>query len=172
MKVLILMGSKSDKNKMMPAKVILDKINVSCEMRISSAHRTPERTCKLVSQAEKEGCEVFLCGAGMAAHLAGSVAAHTTKPVIGVPLTSDASPLQGVDALYSTVQMPSGMPVATVAINRADNAAWLAIQILALKDSVLDAYLKTTRYGNITKIEKADDELQKELADAGGKETT
>jgi len=115
--VLIIMGSGSDEKKMSLAKEVLDKCNVPSsstifEYRISSAHRTPDRTREIVWKAEEAGCKVIICGAGMAAHLAGAVASATILPVIGVPLTSDASPLFGIDALLSTVQMPPGIPVA------------------------------------------------------------
>src|SRR5665647_1803852 len=130
--VVIIMGSNSDSEKMLPAIEVFRKLSIDYAIRIASAHRTPEYLDEVVREMEKAGCKVFICAAGMAAHLAGAVAAKTIKPVIGVPLTSKASPLSGMDALLSTVQMPSGMPVATVAIDGAKNAAWLAAQILSL----------------------------------------
>jgi len=163
--VVILIGSDSDIEKMFPAKEFLDGLGVSCIMRITSAHRTVERTKKIVREAEKNGCKIFLCGAGMAAHLAGAVAAQTIKLVIGVPLTSGASPLGGVDALLSTVQMPSGMPVATVAINGAKNAAVLAAQILALNDPALTRKLIDVRKKAANAIEAADAKLQQKIKD-------
>ncbi|MBU4484052.1 5-(carboxyamino)imidazole ribonucleotide mutase [bacterium] len=134
--VLIIMGSDSDLKVMESAKSILDEFNVSSEMHISSAHRTPERTAQMASGARDKGVKIIIAGAGMAAHLAGVIAAHTTLPVIGVPL--DAS-LGGIDAYLSTLQMPPGVPVATMSIGKAGakNAALLAVQILALSDAEL-----------------------------------
>jgi len=132
--VLILMGSDSDLPVMEEAKLVLDKFGIASEMRISSAHRSPSRTLKLASEAAGRGIRIVIAGAGMAAHLAGVVASHTTLPVIGVPMPGGA--LNGVDALYSTVQMPGGIPVATMAIGKAGakNAGLFALQILALND--------------------------------------
>jgi 5-(carboxyamino)imidazole ribonucleotide mutase len=127
----ILMGSDSDLPVMEKAGEVLDEMGVSYEMDICSAHRLPDKTAKYAKTARERGIEVIIAGAGMAAHLAGVVAAHTTLPVIGVPMKSGA--LSGVDALYSTVQMPSGIPVATVAIDGAKNAAYLACSILSIK---------------------------------------
>lgn len=136
-RVLILMGSDSDLPVLQAAEDVFLKMEVPYDLRVSSAHRSPERTVSLVKEAEAKGVKVFLCAAGMAAHLAGVVASKTTKPVIGIPV--DASPLHGMDALLSTVQMPPGIPVATVAVGKAGaaNAAWLACQILALGDASL-----------------------------------
>jgi len=142
-KVLILMGSKSDMPVMEPCSAVLDEFDVSCKVLVRSAHRTPDATVQAIRDAESAGCQVFICGAGMAAHLAGMVAAHTVRPVIGVPLAS--GPLEGKDALYSTVMMPPGIPVATVGINGAKNAALLAIQILALSDEAIRSSLKNSR---------------------------
>ncbi|UCD34722.1 MAG: 5-(carboxyamino)imidazole ribonucleotide mutase [Nitrospiraceae bacterium] len=141
-KVLILMGSDSDMPVMEGCSGMLEEFNIPWHMTVSSAHRTPERTLKLVRDAEKNGVAVIVAGAGAAAHLAGVIAAHTTLPVIGVPI--DSSPLKGVDALYATVQMPPGIPVATMAIGRAGarNAAIFAAQILGLKDRKIAAALK------------------------------
>ena len=124
--VVILMGSKSDEEKVSPCVDVLKSLGVSCFITVSSAHRTPERTEELVRRYEAEGTRVFICAAGMAAHLAGAVAARTTRPVIGIPVSSAA--LCGMDALFATVQMPPGFPVATVATDKAGarNAAWLA----------------------------------------------
>ncbi len=136
-KVLILMGSDSDLPVMQETAKILDAFTVPYTMTVASAHRTPERTLKLIREAEKNGCEVIIGGAGMAAHLPGVIASHTTLPVIGVPL--DSSSLNGLDALLSIVQMPPGIPVATVAVGKAGarNAGILAVQIMARKDAAL-----------------------------------
>jgi phosphoribosylaminoimidazole carboxylase PurE protein len=133
-RVLILFGSDSDRAVMEEAAKVLESFGVASRMETASAHRSPDRVRELVRGAPGQGIQVFIAGAGMANHLAGAVAAHTTLPVIGVPL--GGSPLSGVDALYSTVQMPAGVPVATVAIGSAGakNAAVLAVQILALGD--------------------------------------
>lgn len=135
--VLILMGSESDRVTMSAAAEMLDRLGVSYRVEISSAHRQPARTRELVEQATTEGTKIFICGAGMAAHLAGVVASLTDRPVIGVPLPG--SELNGFDALLSTVQMPRGVPVATVAVGKhgAANAAILAAQILAVADDHL-----------------------------------
>jgi len=127
----ILIGSESDLPVMEKAAEVLREMEVSCEIDICSAHRLPEKTAQYAKTARERGIEVLIAGAGMAAHLAGVLAAHTTLPVIGVPLKSGA--LEGVDALYSTVQMPPGSPVATVGIDGAKNAAYLACQILSIK---------------------------------------
>jgi 5-(carboxyamino)imidazole ribonucleotide mutase len=127
----ILMGSESDLPVMEKAAEVLKEMGVSYEIDISSAHRLPEKTANYARMARNRGMEVLIAGAGMAAHLAGVMAAHTTLPVIGVPLKSGA--LEGVDALYSTVQMPPGIPVATVGIDGAKNAAYLACEILSIK---------------------------------------
>ena len=127
----ILMGSDSDLPVMEKAAEVLKEMGVSYEVEISSAHRLPEKTANYARRARKRGIEVLIAGAGLAAHLAGVLAAHTTLPVIGVPLKSGA--LDGVDALYSTVQMPPGVPVATVGIDGAKNAAYLACEILSIK---------------------------------------
>ena len=135
MKVAILMGSASDKEKMRPAGETLAKFGIEVDERVLSAHRNPEQVTALASSARDEGYVAFICGAGMAAHLAGVVAAHTTLPVVGVPCSGGA--LNGVDALYSTVQMPKGIPVATVAIDGALNAALLVVEMLAINDEGL-----------------------------------
>ena len=135
--VLILMGSDSDAPVMQSAVDVLREFQIPCEMTVASAHRSPERVMRLVSEAPGRGVKVFIVGAGAAAHLAGVVAAHTSAPVIGVPI--DSSALKGMDALLSTVQMPPGVPVATVSIGKpgATNAGVLAAQILALGDPSL-----------------------------------
>ena len=127
----ILMGSESDLPIMEKAAEVLEEMGISYEMEISSAHRLPDKTAQYAKTARKRGIEVLVAGAGMAAHLAGALASHTTLPVIGVPIKSGA--LDGADALYSTVQMPPGVPVATVGIDGAKNAAYLASEILSLK---------------------------------------
>jgi len=127
----ILMGSESDLPVMDKAVEVLKEMGVPHEVEISSAHRLPEKTANYAKRARERGIEVLIAGAGMAAHLAGALASHTTLPVIGVPIKSGA--LDGVDALYSTVQMPQGIPVATVAIDGAKNAAYLACEILSIK---------------------------------------
>lgn len=155
-KVLILMGSGSDLPVMQKAGEVLTEMGISYEMDISSAHRLPDKTAELAKGARERGIEVIICGAGMAAHLAGVVAAHTTLPVIGVPLASGA--LNGVDALYSTVMMPPGIPVATVAIDGAKNAAYLSCSILSIKypeiAKKLEDYREKTRKSLLQKSEK------------------
>ena len=143
--VSIIMGSKSDYDVVVSAAHELEKFGVKYELIISSAHRSPQRTAEYVKEAEAKGAQVFIAAAGMAAHLAGAIAANTTRPVIGIPMSGGA--LNGVDALYSTVQMPAGMPVATLAIGKAGviNSAYLAMQILALSDSELAQKLKADR---------------------------
>lgn len=143
--VSIIMGSKSDYEIMKNCADTFDQFNVKYEMIISSAHRSPERTKAYVKEAEEKGAVAFIAAAGMAAHLAGALAAATTKPVIGVPMKGGA--MDGMDAMLSTVQMPSGMPVATVALGRAGaiNAAYLAIQIMAITDKELAVKLKEDR---------------------------
>ncbi|AJD06508.1 5-(carboxyamino)imidazole ribonucleotide mutase [Campylobacter lari] len=135
--VSILMGSKSDYDIVKEALGILEKFDVKYEILITSAHRSPQRTQEYIKNAEDKGAKVFIAAAGMAAHLAGAVAAHTTKPVLGIPMPG--SNLASMDSLFSTVQMPSGIPVATVAIGKAGaiNAAYLAVQILAIEDESL-----------------------------------
>ena len=151
-KVCIVMGSDSDLTVMQEAKLILDELDIANEIRIYSAHRTPEEVKNYIATSQENGCQVFIAGAGLAAHLAGAVAAQSIRPVIGVPL--DAGSLGGLDALLSTVQMPAGIPVATVAIGKAGakNAGWLAAQILALSDAQLSEKLSQTRINNREKL--------------------
>ena len=158
--VSIIMGSKSDYEVVYEAAKILNEFGAAYEMIVSSAHRSPARTAKYVTDAEKKGAQVFICAAGMAAHLAGAVAANTTKPVLGVPLGGSA--LSGVDALYSTVQMPAGIPVATLAIGKAGakNAAYLAVQILALNDEVLSSKLKADRAAKAEALKKDSEQIE------------
>jgi 5-(carboxyamino)imidazole ribonucleotide mutase len=135
MKVGVLMGSASDEAKMAKAKETLEQFGIECDWRVLSAHRNPQQVVELVSTARENGYVAFICGAGMAAHLAGVVAAHTTLPVVGVPMSGGG--LNGVDALYSTVQMPKGVPVATVAIDGSMNAALLVVQMLGITNDDL-----------------------------------
>ena len=151
--VAIFMGSKSDEATVRPCAEILDKLAISYVFTITSAHRTPERTTKLVHDLEKDGVQDFICAAGLAAHLAGAVAAKTIRPVLGIPITG--SSLGGWDALLATVQMPPGFPVGTLALDKvgARNAAWLAAQILALQDSLLAERIVTERQKMIAQVE-------------------
>jgi len=150
--IAILMGSDSDLETMQATIETLDKLHIAREVRVLSAHRTPDATHAFVKDADARGCAVFIAAAGMAAHLAGTVAALTNKPVIGVPMA--AGPLQGQDALLSTAMMPGGIPVACVAIGKAGakNAAYLAAQILALSDKELTQRLADERKANATEI--------------------
>src|SRR5437763_7362008 len=141
--VCILLGSDSDADMMSHACAALDELGVPYEMKVASAHRSPERTKQVGTDAERDGAAVFIAGAGMAAHLPGVVASLTTKPVIGVPLSGSA--LQGLDALLAIVQMPPGIPVATVAIGGARNAGVLAAQIIAASDPALATKLREQR---------------------------
>ncbi len=161
--VAILMGSKSDLPVLAQTAEVLKALDVPFEMKITSAHRTPDTTRAYVQDAETRGCRVFICAAGLAAHLAGAVAGITTRPVIGVPL--DAGPLQGLDALLSTVQMPGGVPVATVAVGSAGakNAAYLAAQILGVADPAVAARVTAERVRNADAVKAADAELQASL---------
>lgn len=158
--VAVLMGSKSDWPTMQSTTEVLADFGVKFEAKVTSAHRTPSQTADYVSDAVERGCEVFICAAGLAAHLAGAVAAKTTKPVIGVPM--DGGPLSGFDALLSTVQMPGGVPVATVAIGKAGakNAAYLAIQVLALSNSDLSDRLAEDRSASVRNVEEQNQSIQ------------
>lgn len=157
--VAVLMGSDSDLPVMQATVDLLDRLQVSYEVRITSAHRTPDDTREYVRDAEKRGCAVFIAGAGLAAHLAGAVAAHTVRPVIGVPI--DSGPLRGFDALLSTVQMPGGIPVAGMAIGKsgAKNAAYLAAQIIAVNDEDLKHALERERADNAESIRQKNRDL-------------
>jgi len=161
--VAVLMGSKSDLPVIEKTLDVLKSLQVPFEVRITSAHRTPDVTHAYVKDADQRGCSVFIAAAGLAAHLAGAVAGLTLKPVIGIPL--DAGPLQGMDALLSTVQMPGGIPVASVAVGSAGakNAAYLAAQILSLSDAELAERVKAERQANADAVVAADRELQGEL---------
>lgn len=160
--VAILMGSDSDWPVMRAAAETLGALEIDHEVRITSAHRTPEATASYVDDAAGRGCAVFICGAGMAAHLAGAVAAHTLRPVIGVPI--DSGPLSGLDALLSTVQMPGGIPVATVAVGKAGarNAAYLAAQMLALGDPDITTRLEADRAESRERVQSQNQRLQSE----------
>jgi 5-(carboxyamino)imidazole ribonucleotide mutase len=161
--VAILMGSESDWPIMQAAAETLGQLEIDHEVRITSAHRTPEATAQYVADAATRGCGVFICGAGMAAHLAGAVAAQTVRPVIGVPI--DSGPLAGFDALLSTVQMPGGIPVATVAVGKAGarNAGYLAAQMLSLADPAIAERLEADRVRNREKVQSQNQRLQSEL---------
>ncbi len=161
--VAVLMGSDSDLPTMKSTLDVLKLLDVGYEVRITSAHRTPEATHDYVVDAEERGCAVFICAAGLAAHLAGAVSAITIKPIIGVPM--DVGPLKGQDALLSTVMMPGGIPVATVAIGKAGakNSAYLAAQIIATSDDELAQRLRDERTSNAKAIEAKNSKVQQEL---------
>ncbi len=161
--VAVLMGSDSDLPVMKSTLDVLKHLQIRFEVKITSAHRTPANTHAYVKDADQRGCSVFIAAAGLAAHLAGTVAGLTLKPVIGVPL--DAGALQGMDSLLSTVQMPGGIPVACVAIGKAGakNAAYLAAQIIATSDSELAIRLKDEREANANAVIAKDKELQSTL---------
>lgn len=161
--VAVLMGSDSDLGTMQACLDVLKKLDVPVEVKITSAHRTPDITHAYVKDADQRGCAVFIAAAGLAAHLAGTVAGLTLKPVIGVPM--EAGPLDGMDALLSTVQMPGGIPVASVAIGKAGakNAGYLAAQMLSLSDTALADRLRAEREENARAVQAKDAELQKKL---------
>jgi len=161
--VAILMGSASDLTAMSEAARELKGLGVPFEVEVTSAHRTPDRTAEYVREAEARGVKVFVVGAGMAAHLAGAVAANTTRPVIGVPLPGGV--LDGLDALLATVQMPKGIPVATTAVGKAGagNAGLLAAQILALGDPKLAAKLKAHRKAQEEKVVASSADVRRKL---------
>ena len=161
--IAILMGSDSDLPTMQATQEVLAKLGIAHEMKITSAHRTPDATHAYVKDADARGCAVFIAAAGLAAHLAGTVAGLTIKPVIGVPM--EGGPLNGFDALLSTVQMPGGTPVATVAIGKAGakNAGFLAAQMLALSDAALAVRIKNERAANCADVLAKDKALQDKL---------
>ena len=161
-RVGILMGSDSDWDVMTVAAARLDAFGVPYEVTVTSAHRAPQRTAEYASTARARGLQVLIAGAGAAAHLAGAVAAHTTLPVIGVPL--EAGSLRGLDALLATVQMPAGVPVATVAVGKsgADNAAILAVQILAVADAALAQRLATFKADLAHQVDEKNARLQQQ----------
>lgn len=158
--VLILMGSDSDAPVMQASVDVLRELGIACEMTVASAHRSPERVQRLIREAPPRGVKLFIVGAGAAAHLAGVVAAHSTMPVIGVPI--DSSALKGLDALLSTVQMPPGVPVATVSIGKpgATNAGVLAAQILAVGNADVRTRLDVYKKKLADKVEEAAKKLQ------------
>ena len=158
--VLILIGSDSDAPVMQPAVDLLKELGIACEMTVASAHRSPARVHRLLDEAPSRGVKVFIAGAGAAAHLAGMIAAHTTRPVIGVPI--DSSALKGLDALLSTVQMPPGVPVATVSIGKpgAVNAAVLAAQILGVGDPGIASRLVEYKARLAEKVEQAAEKMK------------
>ncbi|MFI3247275.1 MAG: 5-(carboxyamino)imidazole ribonucleotide mutase [Ferrimonas sp.] len=162
--VAVLMGSDSDLPIMQSTLAVLKQLEIPFEAKVTSAHRTPAATHAYVTDAEARGCKVFICAAGLAAHLAGAVAGITTRPVIGVPI--DNGPLQGHDALLSTVMMPGGVPVATVAIGSAGakNAGYLAAQMLAVGDDQLAARVKAERAEAAQAVQAKDAALQAKLA--------
>ena len=164
--VAILMGSESDWPTMRGCADVLADLDVGFEVRVTSAHRTPVATAEYVADALSRDCGVFVCGAGMAAHLAGAVAAQTVRPVIGVPIAS--GPLSGFDALLSTVQMPSGIPVATVAVGGAKNAGYLAAQIIAAGDAALSGRLGDDREANRQGVARQNASVQEDLAGNSG----
>lgn len=161
--VAILMGSDSDLPIMEASFAVLEKLGITYEAKVTSAHRTPDATHSYVKDADKRGCSAFICAAGMAAHLAGAVSANTLRPVIGVPINGS---LDGLDALLSTVQMPGGIPVATVAIGKAGakNAAYLAAQIIAVSDVDMHQKLIAEREENAQAVMAKDAALQVKLA--------
>ena len=159
----IVMGSDSDLPVMKSTFDVLDELGVSWEAHVTSAHRTPERTHEIIQSAEKRGCAVFISAAGLAAHLGGVVASLTVRPVIGVPM--DGGPLNGHDALLSTVQMPGGIPVACVAIGKAGakNAGFLAAQIIGIADSNVARKVRDQREKSVREIVNKDQALQEEI---------
>ena len=161
MKVAVLMGSISDRPVLEKTVAELKKFGVEVEARVMSAHRSPELAAGFADEAEQNGFEVIIAAAGKAAHLAGVIAGHTTLPVIGLPIKS--STMDGLDSLLSTVQMPDGIPVATVAINGAGNAAILAVQMLSLKYPELNTKLAEKKKEMLDGVLKADEQLQDEI---------
>lgn len=163
MKVAVFIGSDSDFEVAKDALDILKEFRISYKLEVTSAHRSPERTVKLIHSCEKDGAEVFIAVAGKAAHLAGIVAAHTVRPVIGVPVKSSA--LNGMDALLSTVQMPKGIPVATMGLGKsgAVNAALLAVQVLGLKEPSLKEKLKEYREKMASEVESKSKKIQEKI---------
>lgn len=162
-RVAIFMGSISDEEVVRPCSEVLKSLGIDHVFTVTSAHRTPERTERLVQELEGKGCQVFICAAGLAAHLAGAVAARTIRPVLGIPVTG--SSLAGLDALFSTVQMPPGFPVGTLALDKvgARNAAWLAAQILALTDKDIEKRLLKAREEMKKGVEEAASKLSPNL---------
>ena len=157
-KVLVVMGSDSDWKTMEAAVTTLRSFQVEADVQVASAHRVPDKVLAMSAGARENGYAVIIAGAGAAAHLAGVLASKTTLPVIGVPLSGTA--LQGLDALYATVQMPSGVPVATVAIDGAKNAALLAVQILAVHDEALAALLAQEKEAMFAQVEEKNQKVR------------
>ena len=159
--VAVLMGSDSDLPTVQGTIDVLDQFDIPCEVKITSAHRTPATTIAYVQEAEARGCALFICAAGLAAHLAGTVAAHTIRPVVGIPMES--GPLSGLDALFSTVQMPGGVPVACMAIGRAGarNAGYFAAQIIALFRPELATRLRADRENSLAIVLAKDADLRR-----------
>lgn len=162
-KAAVIMGSKSDLNVVKPAVTVLKSFGVEVEVRVISAHRTPDEAHEFAKGAEKDGVEVIICAAGKAAHLGGVIAAYTTLPVIGLPVKTDM--MGGLDSLLSIVQMPSGIPVATVGVNGGENAGILAAQILGIKYPEISVKLKDYKQKMKDKINADDASLQKEAAE-------
>ena len=160
---VVIMGSDSDLPLVKNTLDVLKGFDIKYEVRVASAHRTPDVVANYVTDAEQRGAAVFICAAGLAAHLAGAVAARTTRPVIGIPV--DGGPLNGVDALYSTVMMPGGIPVATVAVGKAGakNAGYLAAQIMAIADKALDEKVKANRAAASQEVMAKDRALPEKL---------
>lgn len=161
-KVALIMGSDSDFPNLTGCVKVLKEFGVECEVRVMSAHRTPEIAMDFAKNARDNGFGVIIAAAGKAAHLAGVIAAHTTLPVIGVPIKS--STLDGLDALLATVQMPTGIPVATVAIGGGDNAGLLAVQMMAIEDTGLAQKMAEYKEAMVQKVIKKDEALQAEVA--------
>ncbi|HPA82286.1 MAG TPA: 5-(carboxyamino)imidazole ribonucleotide mutase [Thermoanaerobaculales bacterium] len=166
--VVLLIGSASDWPQLRPAAEVMQQLGLAFRVHVTSAHRTPERTVELVRESERDGCQAFICAAGMAAHLAGVVAAHTLLPVLGVPLPGGV--LDGVDALLSTVQMPGGVPVATFAVGPAGarNAAFFAGEIVAAARPDVAASLRRLREAAAEKVRAADREIRSDWERSGG----
>lgn len=160
-KIAVIMGSKSDLSVVKPAISIVKSFGVEVEVHVISAHRTPDEAHEFASNARKNGIDVIICAAGKAAHLGGVIAASTTLPIIGLPVKTDM--MGGLDSLLSIVQMPSGIPVATVGVNGGENAGLLALQILGVKDSEIEAKLDAYKKKMREKINLDDQALQKDL---------
>lgn len=161
-KVALIMGSDSDFEKLKSCVAKLKEFKIEVDANVISAHRTPDKAAEFAKNAENNGIEVIICAAGMAAHLGGVIAAHTTVPVIGIPIKST---LEGMDALLATVQMPPGIPVATVGIDNGTNAAILAAQMLAIKYDYLKDALKDAKVKMVEGVEKKDEKIKKAVAE-------
>lgn len=161
-KVALVMGSDSDFEKVKGCILKLDEFGITCDVRVISAHRTPDEAVNFAKSAESENIEVIICAAGMAAHLGGVIAANTVIPVIGIPIRST---FEGLDALLATVQMPPGIPVATVGVDNGTNAAILAAQILSLKYGYLKDELKSSRKKMADGVAKKNEKIQEKVAE-------